>query len=132
MFDEKGPLYGRVVSNVSRDWSQFPGLPFALEFEARFERDFHRQWLYNNWSVALYVSACYVITVLIGQHLMSYRKPYALRGLLCCWNALLAVFSICGTIKCLPEFVHILWTKGIYASFCESCYYEVCYNSLLF
>jgi len=66
-----------------------------------------------------------VILVHVLQNWMKCReKGFNLRTPLALWSTGLAIFSICGTIKCLPEFVHILWTKGIFASFCESCYYE--------
>lgn len=112
------------MRNVTNDWTQFPGLPFAFEFESRFSRDFHRQWLYHNWSVALYISAVYVLFVLIGQRLMSgQKKGYGLRSLMFCWNSLLAIFSIMGTIRCLPEFAYVIKSSGLESSYCNSSYY---------
>ena len=38
------------------------------------------------------------------------------------WNICLAVFSTLGVIRCLPQFIHILTTKGLMASYCEADY----------
>ncbi|CAG2171978.1 unnamed protein product, partial [Oppiella nova] len=112
------------MRNVSTDWSQFPGIPYAFDFEANFARDFHRQWLYHNWWVSLYVCVLYVTVVLVGQHVMSKKaKPFGLRSLLFCWNTFLAIFSILGTIRCLPEFVSVIKTSGLESSYCVSSYY---------
>ena len=36
------------------------------------------------------------------------------------WNALMAVFSTIGVIRCLPQFIQILTTKGLIASYCQA------------
>ena len=123
MFGANEELNAQLIRNVSTDWSQFPGLAFAFPAEADFARDYHRQWLYHNWSVALYVSAVYVLFVLIGQRVMSNQKGLGLRSLMFCWNLMLAVFSIMGTIRCLPEFVHMIRNSGLESSYCNSSYY---------
>lgn len=123
MFGANEEVNAQLIHNVSTDWSQFPGLPFAFSVEADFARDYHRQWLYRNWSVALYISAVYVLFVLIGQRVMSNQKGLGLRSLMFCWNLMLAVFSIMGTVRCLPEFVHMIRHSGVESSYCDSSYY---------
>lgn len=115
-------LFNKSV-NISRDWSQFAGLAFAFDFEAKFERDLERQWLYDNWWVALYISLIYVLCVICGQYLMSKRSAFSLRYLLAFWNTCLALFSIMGTIRCLPEFVSVIHSNGMQSSYCSSSYY---------
>jgi len=115
----------KEMLNISTDWSQFAGLAFALPFEAKFARDYHRNWLYHNWSVALFISLVYVFCVLTGQQLMSHKKHgYSLRYLMAFWNICLAFFSICGTIRCLPEFLYVINSSGMQSSYCVSSYYK--------
>lgn len=127
-------IISRVGPNQwSTNWKQFSGFPFAFDFELSFRRTHEdkQQWLRDNWHFSLYISAVYVLLVHVLQNWMKSRpKAFDLRLPLALWSSGLALFSICGTIKCLPEFVYILCTKGIYASFCESCYYEVCLHCL--
>ncbi|CAG2161724.1 unnamed protein product [Oppiella nova] len=40
------------------------------------------------------------------------------------WNCSLAVFSILGTVRCLPQFWHLYYTKGFMATVCQSDYYK--------
>ncbi|XP_054159943.1 elongation of very long chain fatty acids protein 6-like [Oppia nitens] len=124
MFGSDVTVNQLLSHEVSTDWQQFPGLPFAANIEASFNRDYHRQWMYENWSIALYVCTAYVVGVLFGQHIMSMSaKKYSLRVPLFAWNAILAIFSILGTIRCLPEFVSVIWNSGLESSYCSSSYY---------
>ncbi|XP_054166482.1 elongation of very long chain fatty acids protein 6-like [Oppia nitens] len=77
------------------------------------------------WHISLYLSIAYVIVIFGIKFFMSFRdKGYDLRKYLSAWNILLSIFSICGVIRCLPEFLHIIYTKGMTASFCDASYYE--------
>ncbi|KAF7493473.1 Elongation of very long chain fatty acids protein 6 [Sarcoptes scabiei] len=118
--DEIYQKYG----NISTEWSQFPGIPFAFEFESNFNRDRNREWMFNNWYIAIYLSLLYILIIFSGRHLMEKRPPFSLRIPMALWNLTLAIFSICGTIRCLPEFIHILATEGLQQSFCSSSYYR--------
>lgn len=109
---------------ISKEWSKFPGLPFALSYEENFDRDYHRQWMYDNWQIALYVSVIYVFVIFFGRYLMSKREAFSLRTPMAIWNLSIAIFSLCGTIRCLPEFIHILATEGLQQSYCSSSYYR--------
>ncbi|KAH7644168.1 hypothetical protein DERF_014687 [Dermatophagoides farinae] len=113
--------FGRPISN---EWSEFPGLPFAFEFESNFNRDYHRQWMYDNWYIAIYVSIIYIMVIFTGRWLMTNRQPYSLRTPMALWNLAIALFSLFGTIRCLPEFIHIITQEGIEQSFCSSSYYR--------
>ncbi|CAG2173516.1 unnamed protein product, partial [Oppiella nova] len=81
--------------------------------------------MHQKWHYSVYISIGYIILIPILKQWMKYRgKPYNLRTLLTFWNSFLAVFSIIGVIRCLPEFAYILSTKGFTASFCQSDYYK--------
>lgn len=62
--------------------------------------------------------------VFSGQWWMSSRPPFNLRGSLAAWSAFLAIFSIMGLIRTLPEFLHTLATGGIYMSVCDPSYLD--------
>merc|ERR1719431_867487 len=49
---------------------------------------------------------------------MANRSPFQLRGPLTAGNILLAVFSIMGAARTLPEFWHTFSTQGFYHSLC--------------
>lgn len=114
--------------NWSTDWNEFAGIPLAFSFEKDFRiiSDERQEWLRDHWHYSVYICIVYIIAIWILTNLMKIRySPYNLRFPLAIWSSSLAVFSILGTIKCLPEFIYILRKKGITASFCESSYYEV-------
>ena len=111
----------------SIDWAKFPGIPYALQFEYnfRYTGDDDHQWFRDKWHYSVYLSIIYVIVIILLQKWMKNRKPYNLRGYLAIWSASLAVFSMIGTIRCLPEFIDVLAKEGFTASFCDSSYYKV-------
>lgn len=121
---EKNEVYRKFGGTIITEWSKFPGLPIAFDFEANFSRDYHRQWMYDNWHIAIYVSVIYIFVIFYGSYLMSKREHFNLRGPMALWNIGLAIFSLMGTIRCLPEFIHILLSEGLQQSYCSSSYYR--------
>merc|ERR1712055_1219947 len=55
---------------------------------------------------------------------MADRSPFQLRGLLTAWNIFLAVFSIMGAARTLPEFIYTISTQGFYHSLCIPSFIE--------
>uniref|UniRef100_A0A0N5A846 Elongation of very long chain fatty acids protein n=1 Tax=Syphacia muris TaxID=451379 RepID=A0A0N5A846_9BILA len=53
------------------------------------------------------------------KRFMRDRRPFDLHLPLNIWNALLAAFSIAGTMTLLPEFVSVVRAKGFIASYCN-------------
>ena len=114
------------------NWTQFSGfsyIPGVTELENKIidslDIDDYVEFMHQKWHYSVYISICYIILIPHLKEWMKMRgKPYNLRTLLTFWNSFLAVFSIIGVIRCLPEFVHILNTKGFTASFCQSDYYK--------
>ena len=85
----------------------------------------YNKFMQQKWHYSVYLAIGYIILIPLLKQWMKYRgKPYNLRTLLTFWNSFLAVFSIIGVIRCLPEFAYILSTKGFTASFCQSDYYK--------
>jgi elongation of very long chain fatty acids protein 6 len=61
----------------------------------------------------------YVVMVFSGQAWMASRPAFQLRGLLTCWSTFLAIFSMIGFARTLPEFIGSLTTGGLYKSICD-------------
>lgn len=101
-----------------------PNYSVIFNFEQRFDYWSSREWMSSRWHLAFYWVALYMVVVFGGQSLMSTRSPYKLRKILTVWNVLLATFSIIGTIRTLPELLHVLNTFGFSHSVCNPSYVE--------
>ena len=119
-----------ILSNISayqwsEKWDEFPGIPIEFEIASCFKSriDLILGFMQNQWYYSFYISLVYVGVIFSLQNHMKNRKPFSLRTPLFLWNALLAIFSIVGTIRCWPEFIDILSKQGIYGSFCNSSYF---------
>lgn len=108
-----------MALNASRSWSQFPGLPFAFPFEANFDALYHRNWFEENWTISFLFSAIYVTAVHLGVRFMATRKPLNLRTPLMLWSAALAVFSVYGSLRILPETLKTFREGGFTAVCCD-------------
>lgn len=112
------------VSNiVFDDWSRFPGIPFAFNFERNLVDVSYVEWMHTNWSLCFYISLIYLVVIFSGRKLMSYRPAFTLRLPLLIWNLALSLFSLGCFIRTGPEFVHILLNEGLERSFCSNSYY---------
>ncbi|KAH9404818.1 hypothetical protein TYRP_000649 [Tyrophagus putrescentiae] len=120
---DQNEVYLKFGRTTITDWKRFPGVPYAFDFEASFARDFQRRWMYENWHIAVHISLIYIVVIFAGRRLMQNRPAYSLRIPMALWNFALAAFSAAGTIRCLPEFVHILTSEGMQQSYCSSSYY---------
>jgi elongation of very long chain fatty acids protein 6 len=63
-------------------------------------------------SLVLFVSA--------GQIYMKNKPRFELRLWLAAWNTLLAVFSIFGAMRVLPELIYVIYRHGIKYSICNN------------
>ena len=110
----------------SANWGQFPGLPFAFEFELLWisHGQIIHKMMANYWHYSVYISAIYLMVIFGLKNWMTNRKPYGLRKPLAVWSTLLALFSVVGTIRCLPEFIYIITHDGFTASFTQSSYFN--------
>uniref|UniRef100_A0A915JIN9 Elongation of very long chain fatty acids protein n=1 Tax=Romanomermis culicivorax TaxID=13658 RepID=A0A915JIN9_ROMCU len=89
-----------------------------FSFERHFDPVPSTVWVKANWMHSLTLSVIYILAVFGGQRLMAKRPSMGLQGLLTCWNAFLAVFSIAGTIRLTPSFFHTLSNDGLLHSMC--------------
>jgi len=98
---------------------------YVFNFEQDFEHSVIRSWMEQHWvSVCGWASGIYMLLIWGGQAWMSNRQPFQLRGALTCWNVSLAIFSIMGAARTLPEFIHTFSTQGFYHSLCIPSFIE--------
>jgi len=117
-----------ITDKWSTDLSQFPGIPHAFAFEKALVPygDDIQQFTIDYSHYSFYISIVYLITIFSLKKWMDTReKGFNLRRYLTAWNVFLALFSIFGVIRCLPEFIHVLYNEGVRASFSKASYYTV-------
>lgn len=95
------------------DWSNLTTL------ERNFQHDVSRDWFRRNWHKSIYISIVYLLATFSLRAYMKNRSEWKLRGPLILWNALLAVFSIMGTLRVWPEFLYSLQHHGLMHSVCD-------------
>lgn len=114
------------VHNFSTELDRFPGLANSFWFEEKLR--VNAEYIHANlwrWYYSFYISIGYLVAIVALRTWMANRQPYNLKGALIAWNAALAIFSIVGTIRCMPEFVHVLYNNGLKHSYSQSTYYLV-------
>lgn len=79
----------------------------ALFFENFDFRD-KKQWMAENWTLSIYITAGYLGLIFLGQLWMKNRTAFDLRRWLTAWNVTLACFSIAATLRTFPELIRIL------------------------
>ena len=91
----------------------------VFEFEKNFEPHDFLQWMNENWTLSFWFSALYVLIIFSGKYYMEQRPKYELRPALALWSAILAVFSIMGAVRTLPQFSFVLTKRGFHHSVCN-------------
>lgn len=102
-----------------------PNYTFMFQFEKKFEHIYTKEWMRNYWHTSFYFVAVYMIVIFGGQAYMQNRPAFKLRKLLTLWNTSLALFSIAGSLRTLPELLHVLSRFGFYHSVCHPSFIEV-------
>lgn len=92
---------------------------FVFPFEDGFEMSRIRGWVDGYWTSCFFFAAIYLAAIPLGRRWMSSRARYELRGPLVCWNVFLAVFSMIGAVRTIPEIVHVTKNIGLYYSVCD-------------
>ena len=112
----------------THDFSKFPGLQIQLPGEAFVQRHTREIVMTSNdyWHYSIYISIGYIVTIFTLKFLMNQReKGFDLKRELILWNWFLATFSFMGTVRCLPEFWHVLINDGFFASYAKNTYVQV-------
>ncbi|XP_035714541.1 putative fatty acid elongation protein 3 isoform X2 [Folsomia candida] len=66
----------------------------------------------QNWQLPFYVCIIYLLVIFQLENYMRTRKPLKLQKPLVLWNLVLAVFSLVGTFRIVPEMLKIVQSPG--------------------
>ncbi len=105
-------------TSIQSDFNQTPIMALEADFV---EEDFHK-WIFHNWSLSMWYAALYLFVVFAGRQYMEKRPPFEIRWALATWSSVLAVFSIVGAFRTVPETVYVLSKYGWEYSICVSSY----------
>ena len=94
---------------------------FALEENFDGEKFFY--WIRENWTLSFWYSVVYLIIIFGVKYVMKDRSALTLRPALALWSAALAVFSIAGSARTIPELIYVLNNYGWNYSICNASYY---------
>jgi len=100
------------------DSIDMPNYSYVFKFEEDFEINGQREWMRDNWKLSFYYATAYVIIIYLGRTYMHTRARYELRKPLVYWNIFLALFSVWGAWRSIPEIVHVLQNYGFLYSVC--------------
>jgi len=112
----RSSIYLHNLTNASQH--RMPDYPYVFNFETRFNLPEQRAWFKDNWNVSFYYVSLYLAIIYFGKMMMRNRRRFELRSALVVWNLGLALFSIWGTSRTLPEFYNIIKYGGFHYSVC--------------
>lgn len=95
---------------------------YFFAFEKYHDERAFDDYMHQHWSDSIVYSAVYLIVVFGCQLYMNNRQRFELRPYLAFWSGVLAIFSIIGSIRTVPELVWSLRTHGFEYSCCNSSY----------
>ena len=89
-----------------------------------FERVDPKAWRYvqQHWTDSILYSTIYVVAIFGGQAVMRHRARFDLRPALAVWSGLLALFSLFGAVRTIPELVTAVGHYGLKYSVCNASY----------
>jgi elongation of very long chain fatty acids protein 6 len=98
--------------------------PMVFEFEKKFfDKTYAHNiyaWMNQWWWLSIVYSLVYVVLIYYGRSLMEKRERFELRVPLILWNVSLALFSIFGVIRCVPEMIYGLQQRGLQYTICDN------------
>nr|XP_040578120.1 elongation of very long chain fatty acids protein 6-like isoform X1 [Lepeophtheirus salmonis] len=116
------------ISSINNNGALVPNYSYIFHFEQEFEHSDVKDWMEQNWSrVCLLASSVYMIIIFGGQYIMSARERFEMQNVLTFWNIFLALFSLMGFSRTLPELFHVLFSSrgdGLYHSLCIPSFIE--------
>lgn len=95
-----------------------PNYSYTFKFEKEFAHKEIKLWFDRHWTMSFYYVGIYLLMIFLGRLWMAKRPRLELRGPLICWNVMLALFSLFGTLRTVPELVHVVRHHGLYHSIC--------------
>lgn len=93
---------------------------FYYDFEVNFNSKSFYIWQKDNLDLCWSASVLYVIVIFGIKWYMAERKKFELRQPLAIWSGLLAVFSLFGAYRTVPNLYYALTEKGLLYSMCDN------------
>ncbi|KAL8593223.1 hypothetical protein ACOMHN_009878 [Nucella lapillus] len=97
---------------------------YVFSFEKNWNEPAFSKYMLNRWTDSFMYSAIYVVVVFGGQVIMRTRPRYDLRPALALWSGVLAIFSITGAIRTLPELATAVGKHSFQYSICVPTYFK--------
>jgi len=79
-----------------------------------------RVFMIERWHNSFFYALAYLFLIYTGQIYMKNKPRFELRLWLAAWNTLLALFSIFGAIRVLPELIYVISRYGFKYSICNN------------
>lgn len=114
--------------NVSFDFSLYPGFNSALNIERLLLLNLSKlKYFIENYEwLPFAISLLYFIIIVCWiPRLMRTRQPYRLNDVISFWNLTMALFSIVGTFRLLPELIFMIQNYSLFQSICDDRYIDV-------
>ena len=112
-----------VAMNPNMEMANEFNQTFVMGFEKNFDEESFYGWISVNWTQCYWYSAIYVALIFAGKRYMCDRPKFEIRAALAVWSTILAVFSIIGAARTLPELVYVVRTHGWEYSMCSPSYF---------
>lgn len=93
-------------------------MDYLSPLENRFDRASVVAYAKDHWHLSFHISAAYVVIIFTIRWIMSNRERFNLRVPLFMWSLTLALFSIMGTVVCLPQMMHRVYGNGWEGAIC--------------
>lgn len=95
----------------------------GFDFERNFDEKAFHGWMTAYWTSSFWYAAVYVVLIFAGRRYMADRPRFDLRWGLVLWSGFLAVFSVCGAARTVPELVYVSWMHSFQYSVCIPSYF---------
>ena len=90
-----------------------------FSFERSFDSDEFHAWMVRCWTFSFLYAALYLVLIFVVRRYMAKRPRFELRLPLVVWSSTLAIFSITGSVRMIPELVYLLRCHGFEESVCR-------------
>lgn len=94
--------------------------PFTFAFEETFDTYFYVNWMSQYHWVCNFFICMYLLFIYTMKRYMKDRPRFDLRKPLVFWNIFLAVFSLWGAARTVPEVLHVFNSFGFNFCVCFS------------
>lgn len=95
----------------------------GFDFERDFDEGAFHRWMTPYWTSSFWYAAIYVALIFSCRSYMANRPRFELRWELALWSGFLAIFSICGAARTVPELVFVTRGHGFQYSVCIPSYF---------